>query len=134
AQSARCRRLQRGTVGNRIGERQADLDDVGSLAVDRAEQLLGGGDRRVASHRVADERGAPAREGVRKPAHRAFPSALTMVPRSLSPRPLRFTTTAAEADSRSGAGSFGRAAIACADSRAQRIPSLLPRARKPSTA
>ena len=117
--------LDGGAVGHGIGERHAQLDDVGADAgkllqdFERAFRIgIAGGDER-------DEPGAAQRaklgEARSDAAHSLRPSAFATVNTSLSPRPERPSTI------NLSVASFGAmritCAMACADSRAGMMPS-----------
>jgi hypothetical protein len=55
-----CTDLDGGTVGEGIGVRHAELDDVGSRLVEDADRLLGGVDATVARADERDEGALPA--------------------------------------------------------------------------
>src|SRR5207253_7093830 len=116
------------SVGERVGERHAELDDVSTPARRLPDEPARVPERRVARGEVRDQRPLPpGPEGVERlpqPAHR--PSAPLTTWTSLSPRPERPTTIV----SRRGRPLASRIAwaAACADSRAGMMPSARARA------
>jgi hypothetical protein len=54
------RPLDDGPVGHRIGERDAELEDVGAAGDERMQDAGGGCERGIADRDVRDQRGAPA--------------------------------------------------------------------------
>ncbi len=89
--------LDDGAVGERIGERHAQLDDVGATTLGLHHQPARGLQRGVAGGEIGDQRSlvprAQPRERLVQAAHGALrPSALATTWTSLSPRPERPTT------------------------------------------
>ena len=113
-------------VGERVGVRDAELDDVGARLGERVQRRERLRARRVAGHHVGDERRAPVREraprGRARGARQSTPSpASRTMSMSLSPRPESVTTTTASGPSSSA--SRGSSASACDDSMAGMMPS-----------
>lgn len=131
--SGRHRRLPRRgndrAIGHRIAEGNPDLEDVGPAIERRGSRRQARQVIRVAGHEVGDESRAPGGVGVREGStyvrratrqrHGESSTPATMS-RSLSPRPERFTTTIAPADS--SVARRAAATSACDDSSAGRMP------------
>src|SRR5665213_4573815 len=119
------RGLDRRAVRHRIGERHADLDQIGAGLGQLRQQLLEGGAVRIAAGEIGHQPGAALfaqlLEACPDATHSLAPSMPAPEGMSLSPRPDKLIT------SRLSAGSLGArfiaSATACADSSAGMMPS-----------
>ena len=98
AERAQARRLDRRPIRHRVGERHADLDEIGAGLGQACEERREGRGIGIAAGEICHEPGAAfAAERGEAPcdarlAHGAAPVALATVSRSLSPRPERLIT------------------------------------------
>ena len=120
--------LDDGAVGEGIGERDAELEDVGA-GVDGGERdVAGGGEVGVAGGEVGDEAGLVGESdrpclACSPPSRRSDRSSRARMPMSLSPRPERLTMMMSVLAASSGRGVMA-SAMACALSSAGMMPSV----------
>src|SRR3982751_1227054 len=120
------RGLDHRSIGDRVGERNPDLDHVGTARDQGVEQGSAGLQTRIAEHEECAERALAAlRELAEHGGVAAHSNNLCAWATSLSPRPDRPTTITASGFS---SASFSPCARACADSNAHKIPSFSARA------
>src|SRR5260221_7320787 len=119
--------LDHRAVGHRVGERYAELDDVGARLDQRLHQRHGKRWMRIARRDVGNERLAlrlrERLEAALDARHQSFvPERSATVCMSLSPRPERLTSRIASCGRRGAI--FIACATACADSSAGIMPSV----------